>query len=94
MVNEDLLRTSGSRGVALTGRWKLVTEEQIRDLAYSIWEEEGRPAGKDAEHYYRAKRMLEEREAASAAAPPLELPPPPTLKMVERPRGRTRSKNS
>jgi starch phosphorylase len=46
----------------------MVTEEQIRELAYSIWEQEGRPEGKDQEYYFRAKQMLEEQEAASSPA--------------------------
>ena len=46
----------------------MVTEEQIRELAYAIWEQEGRPEGKDLEYYFRAKQMLEEREAASSPA--------------------------
>jgi hypothetical protein len=36
----------------------LSPEEQIRGLAYAIWEREGRPAGRDAEHYFRAERIL------------------------------------
>lgn len=28
-----------------------------------LWDQEGRPQGKDVEHYYRAKHMLEKREA-------------------------------
>ncbi|MBI4295125.1 MAG: DUF2934 domain-containing protein [Chloroflexi bacterium] len=40
------------------------TEEQIRELAYSLWEQEGRPEGKDVEHYMAARRLLEEQEAA------------------------------
>lgn len=43
----------------------MVTEEQIRELAYSIWEQEGRPEGRDQEFYFRAKQMLEEQETAS-----------------------------
>jgi hypothetical protein len=46
-------------------RIKMPTEQQIRELAYSIWEQEGRPHGKDWEHYYTAQRILEEREAAA-----------------------------
>lgn len=41
----------------------MFTEEQIRELAHSIWEQEGRPNGKDIEHYFRAKKILEERES-------------------------------
>jgi len=38
------------------------TEQQIRELAYAIWEQEGRPDGKDQEHYFRAKQILDEKE--------------------------------
>ena len=36
----------------------LSAEEQIKGLAYAIWEREGRPAGRDMEHYFRAERIL------------------------------------
>ncbi len=39
----------------------MVNEEEIKELAYSIWEEEGRPEGKDLEHYFRAQKILEEK---------------------------------
>lgn len=48
----------------------MATEEQIRQLAYAIWEKEGRPEGKDLEHYYRAQQILEEQEALQAQPPP------------------------
>ena len=56
----------------------MVTEEQIRELAYAIWEQEGRPEGKDLEYYFRAKQMLEEREIASSPAKG-PIPPASTL---------------
>ncbi len=43
----------------------MATEQNIKDLAYAIWEEEGRPEGKDVEHYFRARRILEQRQASS-----------------------------
>jgi len=49
------------------------TEEEIKKLAHSLWEKEGRPGGKDVEHYFRAKKMLEEKESAQV----IELPPVP-----------------
>jgi hypothetical protein len=77
----------------------MATEEQIRELAYSIWEQEGRPEGKDVEHYYRSRQILEEQGAASPAVkaqlPPvssLQLPSPP--KPVERLTGKRRSKKA
>ena len=53
----------------------MVTDEQIRALAYAIWEEEGRPDGNDIEHYLKAKKLLEERETKrvfeSKSQPPI-----------------------
>jgi hypothetical protein len=50
----------------------MITEQQIKELAHSIWEQEGRPHGKDLEHYFRARKILEDM------APPrvIELPSP------------------
>ena len=53
----------------------MATEEQVRDLAYAIWEQEGRPEGKHVEHYFRAKQILEEQEVVQARV--TELAPPP-----------------
>jgi hypothetical protein len=39
------------------------SEEHVRKLAYSIWEQDGRPEGKAVENYYRAERMLREEQA-------------------------------
>ncbi len=44
----------------------MANEEDIQRLAYSIWEQEGRPDGRDVDHYLLAKHMLEEREATPA----------------------------
>jgi hypothetical protein len=40
-------------------------EEQIRERAHQIWEEEGRPQGREQEHWERAAREIEGREAGS-----------------------------
>lgn len=42
----------------------------VRGRAYSIWEAEGRPAGKDLEHWLQA-----EREVSEMTLPPDSLPP-------------------
>ncbi len=44
------------------------TEEKIRELAHSLWEREGRPEGKDMDHYLAAKQILEKKEAAQNPA--------------------------
>ena len=77
----------------------MVTEEQIRELAYAIWEQEGRPEGKDLEYYFRAKQMLEEREAASSPAkesvpPASTLQPPSGPKPIERHTGKRRPRKA
>ncbi len=48
------------------------TEEEIKRLAYGIWEVEGRPDGRDIEHYLKARQILAEQEKARV----LELAPP------------------
>ena len=45
-------------GLAPYWNTSLSSEEQIKGLAYAIWEREGRPTGRDAEHYFRAERIL------------------------------------
>jgi Protein of unknown function (DUF2934). len=45
-------------------------DEWIRRRAYSLWEEEGRPSGKDAEHWERARQEL----AAFSAGKPKRAP--------------------
>jgi hypothetical protein len=59
----------------------MVTEEEIRALAYSIWEQEGHPEGKHEEHYLRAKQILEEKEKTGSIdfkepPPVINLPSP------------------
>lgn len=41
-------------------------EHRIRERAYAIWEQEGRPAGKDLDHWLRAEAEIaaDERDAA------------------------------
>ena len=35
-------------------------EDRVRQRAYQIWEEEGRPEGREAEHWRRAEVEVEE----------------------------------
>ncbi|MDO8473527.1 MAG: DUF2934 domain-containing protein [Dehalococcoidia bacterium] len=46
----------------------MATEEQIKELAYSIWEREGHLDGKAVEYFYRAKNLLEERVGVAVRA--------------------------
>jgi hypothetical protein len=38
-------------------------EQKIRERAYRIWEEKGRPKGRGKEHWERARAEIEEEEA-------------------------------
>jgi hypothetical protein len=44
-------------------------ENQIRERAYAIWEKEGRPHGREWDHWVRAAGELAVREELPAAAP-------------------------
>jgi hypothetical protein len=47
-------------------------EDRIRARAYEIWDNEGRPSGRDREHWDRAVREIQSGEGAEGAdiAPP------------------------
>ena len=45
-------------------------EEAIRRRAYDIWEAEGRPEGRDADHWHRARTEILDRELRSGASIP------------------------
>lgn len=52
---------------------RLDAEEAIRERAYAIWEEEGRPHGKDLDHWHRAAAEINapaSRPDGPAASPP------------------------
>lgn len=61
------------------------TEEQIKQLAYTLWEQEGRPEGRDTHYYLSAKQVLEEQEAAP------KRPKAPRAKAAKTTKARTRS---
>ncbi len=45
----------------------MATEQQVKELAYHLWEQEGRPHGMHLEHYYRALTSLRQREREQEA---------------------------
>ena len=52
-------------------------EERVRERAYHLWESEGRPAGRHAEHWRVSElATLAELEAASAIKPAKAKPAP------------------
>lgn len=45
-------------------------EERIRELAYQIWESEGRPEGQTEKHWERARALADSEDQGDFAAPP------------------------
>lgn len=48
----------------------MATEKETERLAHAIWEKEGCPEDRAEEHWYRAKKFLENQEVAEAAGVP------------------------
>ena len=46
----------------------LHSADRVRDLAYTLWEQQGRPAGRDLELWLQAERQLSEARPANGAA--------------------------
>jgi Protein of unknown function (DUF2934) len=44
------------------------SDEEVAKAAFQIWEKEGKPAGRDHDHWLRAKAELEAKSAGGAAA--------------------------
>jgi hypothetical protein len=53
----------------------------IRELAYRIWEQRGRPEGQADEDWFEAERRL-----SSGGAPPIKVPNPPEDEITRVPR--------
>jgi hypothetical protein len=43
-------------------------DDRIRERAYQIWLSEGKPLGRDADHWERARRQIEKELSDGAAA--------------------------
>jgi hypothetical protein len=44
-------------------------EEELRQIAHHLWEEEGYPEGRDLEHWFRAEAIWGQRQQEQTAAP-------------------------
>lgn len=49
-------------------------EQRIRERAYSLWEEDGRPDGREQEYWHRAERLI--AAEADPSAPDMTKEPP------------------
>lgn len=45
-------------------------EERIRELAYQIWESEGKPEGQTEKHWEMARKLVESEQQGELAPPP------------------------
>jgi hypothetical protein len=68
LAASDQSRLSPADSITLT-TVQLAEEEDIKKRAYFIWINEGRPEGKDKEHYFRAKSELESEEQSAVTGP-------------------------
>jgi hypothetical protein len=53
-------------------------EQRIRERAYFLWIEEGKPEGRDKEHWEAARAALEEEEQPRGEHEANEARPPPS----------------
>jgi Protein of unknown function (DUF2934) len=66
------------RGITrrLEGQMAFPTDDQIRNRAHQLWEQAGRPTGRDDEFWHQAERELREMDELREIA---NEPPPPIL---------------
>jgi hypothetical protein len=44
-------------------------EDKIRALAHRLWDESGRPEGKEGEHWSQAEKIVDEQNSVAAQSP-------------------------
>jgi hypothetical protein len=54
-------------------------EEEIKVIAYRLWEKEGRPSGKELEHYFRAEAIYEHQHRRADTSKTVQPPVVDTL---------------
>ena len=68
-----------------------MTHDEIAKLSYSIWEHEGRPSGRDSEHWALAQAALTGEDVKSAKPAKRKASPPKLSKMVAKTAKTTKS---
>jgi len=67
-----------------------ISDDAIRTRAYLIWEREGRPSGREYEHWVQAQIELEAELSKGNGGARMAAPPPaPTRKDKAAPTGKT-----
>lgn len=71
-------------------------EDEVRLVAYNIWEEEGSPGGRDLEHWFKAEAIWQERQGQTqhVAEQPAHTDPPTPGATRARKRGKAPSRHS
>jgi hypothetical protein len=59
-------------------------EDEVRLIAYSIWEEEGCQSGQECEHWYRAEEIWEGKQKAQAYTKNSPITAKPAVKKSEK----------
>ncbi|GEM_PF-599366 len=49
-------------------------EQEIRCIAYQLWQKEGQPEGRAVEHWLRAVQMVEQQEQECQSPAPIVMP--------------------
>ena len=65
---------------------QLITRDQIAERAFEIWEHEGKPQGRDREHWERAEAELQKVMARMAPAKPKRAAKPKSAKPAAKPK--------
>lgn len=73
------------------GRWPVHHEEEVRLIAYSIWEDEDRPNGCDLDHWFRAEAIGCDKESTQALPVADALAARRARPRAKRSRGRSRA---
>ena len=69
-LNCELDRSRGDTATKSGGNAMGISDDAIRERAYLIWEREGRPHGRDFEHWVRAQvELIAETTSAATASP-------------------------
>ena len=58
----------------------MTTDDRVRQLAYQIWESEGKPEGQEARHWEMARKLAESETSETPAKPA------PKAKRVSKPK--------
>ncbi len=62
----------------------MAREDEIKLIAYNLWEEESCPEGRDCEHWYRAEVIWEEQQKPKTAVKSSSMESKPAVKQTRK----------